>query len=91
MFRRFDALVGLLLKAMENVKVRLEAHRINGSVSIAVKVLDYLKDSGTGKPFECLDLGMLTSVLCLIKRVAKYVLNGCRHCLQISLAAADPE
>ncbi len=48
LLRRFDALLGLLLEAMQHVNPILELHRVHCPLGVAIEVFDDLNEVGRG-------------------------------------------
>ena len=74
----------------QNIDLIRELHRVDGTIGIAVIVIDHLEHARAAEPGERLDGVVLTAGLSQMKGVSHHVLHILRKCPQLLLAVADP-
>ena len=66
--RGLDSLLGLLLEGMKDVDNAGKANGVDGAVSIAVLVIDYLEHTPAAKSLQGFGTRMLFAILCIVDR-----------------------
>jgi hypothetical protein len=85
-----DSGLGLLLKTVQNIHPARQADRVNGTICVAVVVFDNFQHSRPSKASERFCAGVLSALLCHVKRKAYEILDLFGKSAQVRLGAPDP-